>query len=74
MLKKIYTLLLITFATSNLFSQDVCLIKGLIENDSLRFSKSRVKKVVLNKIDEYDRFIPIDSVKVKKVNLILSTI
>ncbi len=47
-------------------AQELCTIKGKIKNDSLCYSKECIKKVYLTRIDEYDRFINIDSTKVKK--------
>lgn len=53
-------------AALSLHAQDICNIKGEILDDSLKNSPTRIEKVYLTRIDEYNRFINIDSTKVKK--------
>lgn len=42
-----------------------CTIKGVMQNDSLCYTAQKIKKVYLTRMDEYERFHNIDSVKVK---------
>lgn len=65
MLRSFYITVAGLFAFVGIYAQDVCVIKGNIEKDSLRFTPKRVEKVYLSTVDEYDRMITLDSVKVK---------
>ncbi|MBS9768818.1 MAG: hypothetical protein KGV44_14945, partial [Flavobacteriaceae bacterium] len=48
----------VVFVLSGFFvqAQDVCTIKGVIKNDSLRFSQKKLEKIYLFSQDEYNRF------------------
>lgn len=41
----------------------VCVIKGEIHKDSLRYTPQRVQKIYLTKMDEYEHMVNVDSVK-----------
>lgn len=45
-------------------AQNVCTIKGHIAKDSLRYTPTKIQKVYINQIDEYDRIKAVDSAKV----------
>lgn len=66
MLNRIITLAIALTTIICAQAQDVCIIKGVIKNDSLAYSQEKIKKVYLTRIDEYERLINIDSAKVKK--------
>ena len=66
MIKNIISAIFAIAACLSLQAQDVCVIKGRIVNDSLRYDNARIKMVYLTRLDEYDRLIKIDSTKVKK--------
>ncbi|EJX10888.1 thioredoxin family protein [gut metagenome] len=66
---RIHTLFFTTIglaACCALQAQKVCTIQGHIVKDSLRYTAAPIKKVFLNRIDEYDRTIAIDSAELKK--------
>ena len=65
---RIYTLFFTVIglaACCALQAQNVCTIKGHIVKDSLRYTRTPIKKVFLNRIDEYDRTTAIDSAELK---------
>ena len=66
MLNRIITLAIALTTIICAQAQEVCIIKGVIENDSLAYSDEKIKKVYLARIDESERMINIDSAKVKK--------
>jgi len=47
-------------------AQNECIIKGKIMKDSLRFTPQQINKVYLSALDEYDRFVVIDSATLSK--------
>lgn len=47
-------------------AQKECVIKGTVMKDSMRYSPQQVNKVYLSALDEYDRFIVIDSTTLSK--------
>lgn len=65
-MQKIYITLLGLCLVLGMQAQEVCTIRGTVDNDSLRFSPQRVEKVYLSRLDEYDRIIPVDSAKLTK--------
>lgn len=65
---RIHTLFTATIALAAccaMQAQNVCTIKGEIVKDSLRYTPTPIKKVYLNRIDEYDRTTAIDSAELK---------
>lgn len=66
MLNRIITLTIALTTIICAQAQEVCIIKGVIENDSLAYSDEKIKKVYLARIDESERMVNIDSAKVKK--------
>ena len=66
MLNRIITLTIALTTIICAQAQEVCIIKGVIENDSLAYSDEKIKKVYLTRIDESERMVNIDSAKVKK--------
>lgn len=65
-LHKIFLTGALLFVGVSLHAQGVCTIKGELLDDSLCYTPESVKKVYLTRIDEYDRFINVDSAEVKK--------
>ena len=63
MIKNIISALFAIAACLSVQAQDVCVIKGRINNNALRYDD---EMVYLTRLDEYDRLIKIDSAKVKK--------
>lgn len=45
-------------------AQGVCHIQGHMEKDSLRFTKAKIEKLYLSKLNEFDQFVKIDSTSV----------
>lgn len=66
MIKNIISALFAIAACLSVQAQDVCVIKGRINNNALRYDDAKIKMVYLTRLDEYDRLIKIDSAKVKK--------
>ncbi len=67
MLRNLFTIIIfLSTFIGGMQAQNTCVIKGHILQNKLRFTNKLVKKVYLTKMDEYDRFIKVDSVSVKK--------
>lgn len=66
MIKNILSAIFAIAVCLSVQAQDVCVIKGRIANDSLRYDNAKLKMVYLTRLDEYDRLTKIDSVKVKR--------
>lgn len=47
-------------------AQNTCQIQGRMAKDSLRFANATVKKVYLSELDEFDRFVNVDSAVVSR--------
>src|SRR3712207_8635935 len=45
-------------------AQGVCRIQGHMDKDSLRFTKAKIEKLYLSKLNEFDQFVKIDSTSV----------
>ena len=66
MMKRVISALVVIAATLCVQAQGVCVIKGRIASDTLRYDGQKIKKVYLTRLDEYNRLVNIDSTKVKK--------
>lgn len=66
MMKRVISALVVIAAALCVQAQGVCVIKGRIASDTLRYDGQKIKKVYLTRLDEYNRLVNIDSTKVKK--------
>lgn len=65
MIRKMLLTYALSMVTLILQAQGICTVKGELLNDTLCYTNAKLKKVYLTFIDEYDRFINIDSAEVK---------